>query len=56
MGIPTWIIWIFILIMFFYTAGYSMTLWRERNKVGAISTFILAIAIVITPFFSVFKN
>lgn len=56
MGIPGWIIWVFIISIFIYTAGYSITLWRENSKLGSITIFILAIAIVIMPFFSVFKN
>ncbi|MGM8216664.1 hypothetical protein ACLIA0_14050 [Bacillaceae bacterium W0354] len=47
-------IWMIIIIMFIYTIGFSITLWKEKSKQGAIAVFIIAVLIVIAPFFSVF--
>lgn len=38
-----------------YTLGFSITLWKERSKVGAITVFFLGLAIVVLPFFSILK-
>lgn len=42
--------------MFFYSVGFSVTLWKDKNKLGSIVVFILALLIVITPFFSVLRG
>ncbi|HLS61036.1 MAG TPA: hypothetical protein VK044_07900 [Virgibacillus sp.] len=55
MDIPAFIIWFAILIMFLYAFGFSITLWREQNKAGATAIFILAVAIIITPFFQILR-
>ncbi|GGA87553.1 hypothetical protein [Ornithinibacillus halotolerans] len=44
-----------ILIMFFYTLGFSITLWNEKNKIGSITVFILAVAIMVIPFSTFLK-
>ncbi|WP_156290515.1 hypothetical protein [Oceanobacillus salinisoli] len=44
-----------VIFVFFYTAGFAVTLWREKNKLGSAAVFLLAVSIVITPFFSVFR-
>ncbi|MBD8027562.1 hypothetical protein ACH0B5_01025 [Ureibacillus sp. 179-F W5.1 NHS] len=49
------IIWLVIVIMFLYAVGFAITLWKEQNKKGAIAVFILAIMIVVVPFFSVLQ-
>ncbi|MUK90265.1 hypothetical protein GMD78_17975 [Ornithinibacillus sp. L9] len=51
----TIIIWLVILIVNAYTIGFSITLWKGDSKVGAIAMFVVAVAIVITPFFSVLR-
>ncbi|MGM8213762.1 hypothetical protein ACLIBH_13395 [Virgibacillus sp. W0430] len=48
-------IWLLILIGFVYTAGFAYTLWKQKNRIGAFSIFLLACAIIVTPFFSVLK-
>ncbi|WP_158674412.1 MULTISPECIES: hypothetical protein [Lysinibacillus] len=49
------IVWLLMLTIFFYTTGFSIQLWKEQNKVGAIAAFMLAISVVISPFFSVLR-
>jgi hypothetical protein len=41
-----------VAITFFYTMGFSIHLWKNKNKMGALSVGLLALGIVITPFFS----
>ncbi|WP_157037555.1 hypothetical protein [Ornithinibacillus californiensis] len=48
-------IWAVMLIMFFYTIGFSITLWKGNSKKGSIAVLFLALAIVITPFIAVLK-
>jgi hypothetical protein len=49
------VIWLLMIIVFFYTIGFAITLLKEKNKVGFVATFLLAISIVVAPFFSVLK-
>ncbi|WP_157052509.1 hypothetical protein [Ornithinibacillus contaminans] len=49
------LIWSVMITMFLYTAGFSITLWKEKNKLGSIAVFLMAISIVITPFFTVLR-
>ncbi|WP_164217451.1 hypothetical protein [Virgibacillus sp. YIM 98842] len=42
-----------VFVIFIYTAGFAVKLWKEKNKPGSIAIFLLAIGIVVTPFFSV---
>jgi len=49
------VIGLVVLVTFLYTAGFAVTLWRDKNKIGSFVIFLLAIGVVITPFFSVFK-
>ncbi|SOC45020.1 hypothetical protein [Ureibacillus acetophenoni] len=47
------VVWLIMIGMFLYTIGFSIELWRQKNKSGAIAVCILAISIIIAPFFSV---
>lgn len=49
----TIVVWLLMIGMFLYTVGFSIELWRQKNKSGSIAVFILAISIVVAPFFSV---
>ncbi|MFP3917238.1 hypothetical protein U5N28_05440 [Lysinibacillus telephonicus] len=40
------------MIMLIYSVGFSITLWKEKNKVGSIAVFILALLIAIIPLFT----
>ncbi|MBO0961378.1 hypothetical protein J1P26_16860 [Neobacillus sp. MM2021_6] len=46
---------IVLIIIAIYTAGFAVTLWKEKQKFGAAAVFILTIAILILPFFSILK-
>lgn len=47
--------WLIMITMVIYTVGFAVTLWKGRNKPGAIAVFLLAIGIVVVPFFSVLR-
>ncbi|MEN2467451.1 hypothetical protein [Ornithinibacillus sp. FSL M8-0202] len=49
------VIWLVMIIMFVYTIGFSITLWKGNSKMGSITTFLLALAIVILPFFTILR-
>ncbi|WP_342431698.1 hypothetical protein [Neobacillus sp. FSL H8-0543] len=38
-----------------YTFGFAVTLWKEKQKGGALSVFFLTLTIVVLPFFSIYK-
>lgn len=44
-----------VLGMFIYTVGYSIVLWKDRNKIGSIAVFSLACMVAVLPFFTLFK-
>ncbi|SOC10653.1 hypothetical protein SAMN05880501_10623 [Ureibacillus xyleni] len=48
-------VWVLILLVVAYTMGFSIQLWKHQNKIGSIATFLLALAVIITPFLSVFR-
>lgn len=41
--------------IFLYTASFSITIWKEKNKVGSIAVFTLALIVAIAPFFTILK-
>lgn len=41
-----------VFVVFIYTVGFAITLWKDKNKMGTFAILILAISIVIVPFFS----
>ncbi|MFE8697490.1 hypothetical protein ACFYKT_14195 [Cytobacillus sp. FJAT-53684] len=51
----TMLIWIVMILLFLYTIGFSISLWREKNKAGSIAVFVLAGATVASAFFGVLK-
>ncbi|MFD2445365.1 hypothetical protein ACFSO7_15480 [Bacillus sp. CGMCC 1.16607] len=48
-------IFLIALLVFFYTLGYSITLWKEKNKMGSLAVLLLALSVIITPFFTVIR-
>ncbi|MDY0406051.1 hypothetical protein P5G51_012210 [Virgibacillus sp. 179-BFC.A HS] len=38
-------------VMFFYTGGFAISMWKNKNKIGSIPIFMMAIAIAVLPFF-----
>ncbi|MEN2766640.1 hypothetical protein [Ornithinibacillus xuwenensis] len=49
------LIWAVMLIMFTYTIGFSITLWKEKSRAGSIIVLIIALAIAVSPFFTVLR-
>lgn len=43
-----------LLVIALYTLGFAVTLWKEKQKSGAITVFVLALILVVLPFFSLF--
>ncbi|WP_264740140.1 hypothetical protein [Cytobacillus firmus] len=48
--------WGIMIAVFMYTAGFAFKLWENKNKAGSIAVLILALAIAVTPFFSVLNS
>ncbi len=44
-----------LLIITLYTFGFAVTLWKEKQKGGAIVVTFLSLLIIILPYFSIFK-
>ena len=44
-----------LLGMVAYTIGYSIVLWKDKNKIGSMAVFSLACMIAVLPFFTLFK-
>jgi len=44
-----------LLIITIYTFGFAVTMWKEKQKLGAVAVFFLTLAMIILPFFSVFS-
>ncbi|WP_174735188.1 hypothetical protein [Mesobacillus harenae] len=47
--------WLAILAVFIYTSGFALSLWKAKNKTGAIAVFILALACAIVPYLTYFS-
>ncbi|MCA1029776.1 hypothetical protein LCL95_01865 [Bacillus timonensis] len=45
-----------LLIISLYTAGFGITTWKEKNKIGALAILSLAAVILVLPFFTIFKS
>ncbi|WP_423799175.1 hypothetical protein [Neobacillus sp. SAB-20_R2A] len=46
------IVVLFVIIL--YSLGFGITLWKDKQRLGAIAVFFLCLAIVVLPFFSIF--
>jgi uncharacterized membrane protein len=44
-----------LLIITLYTFGFAITLWKEKQKSGAIAVTFLSLLIMTLPFFTIFK-
>lgn len=44
-----------VFAMFVYTVGYAITLWKDKNKIGALGVFWIACLIAVMPFFTLFR-
>ncbi|WP_180968275.1 hypothetical protein [Cytobacillus massiliigabonensis] len=48
-------IWIFLIIITLYSIGFTVTLWRDKKKLGSIAVFSLAAATVVSALIGVLK-
>ncbi|MFK9090831.1 hypothetical protein [Bacillus salipaludis] len=46
---------IVLIVISIYTAGFAVTLWKEKQKYGAAAVIFLTLAILILPLFSILK-
>jgi hypothetical protein len=44
-----------LLIITLYTFGFAITLWKEKQKTGAMAVTFLSLLIIILPFISIYK-
>ncbi|SET28033.1 hypothetical protein SAMN05216389_10847 [Oceanobacillus limi] len=49
------VIWIVIGIVVCYSLGFAFTLWKENSKIGAFTMIAMAVAIIVSPFFSILR-
>lgn len=47
--------YIVLFILFLYTLGFAVSLWKEKQKMGALGTLILCLLLIVLPFFSMYK-
>ncbi|WP_180271193.1 hypothetical protein [Fredinandcohnia onubensis] len=48
-------IYLMMTIAILYTVGFSITLWKDKNKPGSIVVFGFALIIAIAPFYTIIK-
>ncbi|WP_453994814.1 hypothetical protein [Bacillus nitroreducens] len=48
-------IYLLMLIMLIYTIGFSISLWKDKNKLGSVVIFGFALVIAVAPFFTLLK-
>ncbi len=48
-------IYLMMTITTLYAVGFSISLWKDKNKPGSIVVFGLALIIAIAPFFTIIK-
>ncbi|MDR4889031.1 hypothetical protein RGU12_16085 [Fredinandcohnia sp. QZ13] len=48
-------IYLMMTILFAYTTGFSISLWKDKNKPGSIVVFGLALVVAVAPFFTILK-
>lgn len=47
--------WLIMITMVIYTVGFAVALWKGKSKPGAIAVFLIALGIIIVPFFSALR-
>lgn len=48
-------IWMIMIIAFLYAARLALQFWKEKSKAGSIAVFIMAIAIIVIPIFTILR-
>ncbi|UYZ21341.1 hypothetical protein [Mesobacillus jeotgali] len=49
------LIWGAVLLVSLYSFAFAVTIWKEKNKAGAIVISVLSISILILPYFTYIK-
>lgn len=52
----TIIIFASAIAVFLYTMGFAISIWKQKNKVGAIAVSILACIAIVLPYFVTFVS
>ncbi|WP_156431186.1 hypothetical protein [Bacillus sp. FJAT-29814] len=50
-----WLAILVLLAIAVYTLGFAVTLWKEKQRFGAMAVIFLTLSIMILPFFSILK-
>lgn len=50
------ILWAGIIVVVLYTIGFGHTLWKKKNKLGALAVFMLACLAILLPYFTYFRS
>lgn len=48
-------VYVMMIIIFLYTTGFTVSLWKDNNKIGSIVVFMLALVVAVAPFFTILK-
>jgi len=44
-----------LLLIWLYTFGFVITMWKEKQKIAALAVFGLCLLMVVLPFFTIYK-
>ncbi|WP_155928994.1 hypothetical protein [Bacillus sp. UNC41MFS5] len=47
------LIYVSLFLIIVYTMGFGVSLWKEKQKIGAMAIFFLSLCLIILPFFSI---
>jgi hypothetical protein len=50
------LLWLLVIMVFLYTMGFALSLWKNKNKIGAIAVFFLAVFAIVLPYLTYFKT
>jgi hypothetical protein len=48
-------LWFIIILMVSYSVAFSISLWKDKNKSGAVVIMVFALFILIAPYFVLMK-
>ncbi|WHY67817.1 hypothetical protein [Neobacillus sp. SuZ13] len=46
-------IYVSLFLIIVYTMGFGVSMWKEKQKMGALAIFFLSLCLIILPFFSI---
>ncbi|MBV7506698.1 hypothetical protein KW850_15645 [Bacillus sp. sid0103] len=47
------LIYVSLFLIIVYTMGFGVSLWKEKQKIGAMAILFLSLCLIILPFFSI---